>query len=424
MTRQSLAQKTLRPRKLQKLESIVKSLEGQVAALMRSHGQLREEADALRDSLVSSGALHPTRLLAGLHRRRFAEVIKQYPSLWPGCLDTIMQNRELALSIATFTGVASIKPLAAASPALRHGVGSFLVEHAALFPAQLYIVGGADEAGSALKCVERFDCTSSVWKPVASLLEARESCAVVASNAVLYAIGGVNDVGQCLATAECFSPQVGTWESIPSMHCARSVTSAVAISGQIYVMGGHNLFQSLDSAESYSTRTNTWQMSPPLRSARFGAAVATLGTQIFVMGGKAGGHCLSLVESFHINEGTWELMPSMHARRYRAAAATANGRIYSIGGCDDAWQIEVPSVECFDPENMVWHVVAPLNITRWGAAAVASRGSVFILGGRDIRDGGSALDSVERLDPYSGVWTSLPSLITTRKFCGAAACHD
>eukprot|EP00427_Karlodinium_veneficum_P006652 CAMPEP_0169176086 /NCGR_PEP_ID=MMETSP1015-20121227/65642_1 /TAXON_ID=342587 /ORGANISM="Karlodinium micrum, Strain CCMP2283" /LENGTH=405 /DNA_ID=CAMNT_0009250489 /DNA_START=30 /DNA_END=1247 /DNA_ORIENTATION=+ len=383
-------------RKLEKLDSIVRGLNGQVASLVRRCCQLHEETDVLRESLVAAGALQPTSLLACLHRRRFAEVIKQYPSPWPGCLNTIMQNRELALCVAMFTGAESIKPLAVASPALRHGVGAFLAEHASLFPAQLYVVGGADDTGSAVRSVDRFDSYTSAWKPVGSLLEARESCAVVVANAVVYAIGGASGIGNFLATVECFNPRTGEWAP-------------------------QNVFQSLDSVERYSSRTRTWQMMPPLRSPRFGAAATILGDCIFLLGGKTGRHCLNVVEAFRLNEGSWEPMPSMLACRYRAAAATACGQVYSVGGCDDAWQTGLHSVECFDPESSSWHIVAPLNTPRWGASAVATSGYIFIIGGRDS---GSALDSVERFDPHAGVWVLRPPLTNPRKFCGAVACHD
>lgn len=281
--------KSGRPRlRLEKLEAIVNTQQEQIRMISQRCSQLQEETEALRECLTASGALAPARFLASIHRRRFAEVIKQHPSHWPGSLETVVLNQELALATASCAGAACIPPLSAACRALRRGVGSLLAEHPALFPAQLYAVGGADDSGEALRSVERFDSVSCLWESVATLCEARESCAVVSNNGVLYALGGLNSSAQCLASVEYFCPVSGRWETLPSMRTARVASVAVAVGGQIYVMGGRDGFHSLDSAECYNPKTQAWRVLPPLRSARFGAAASAIGGRIVVLGGKRG----------------------------------------------------------------------------------------------------------------------------------------
>lgn len=410
-----------RPQSLHKLEALAKRQQVQIGALSRRQSQLREEAEALRECLTASGALAPARFLASLHRRRFEEVIRQHPSHWPGSLETVILNQELALATATSAGAACVMPLATACRALHRGVGSLLEEHPHLFPTQLYAVGGADDLAETLRSVERFDSASCVWEPVAPLREARESCAVVAANGSLYVLGGLSSSAQCLDTAEHFNPAMGRWESLPPMNRARVAAAAVSAGGQVYVMGGRDGFQSLASAERYNPNSKTWQVLPPLRSARFGAAAAALSGRVFVVGGKGGGRVLDAVEALQLDAGVWATMPSLHARRYRAAAVASQGRLYVVGGCDGSWETGLRSAEFYEPEVAVWRILAPLQVPRWGAAAVSAAGSVCVLGGRN---GGGALSSVERFDATTGIWEPMPSLAKARKFCGAAACRN
>ncbi|CAE8595496.1 unnamed protein product, partial [Polarella glacialis] len=152
----------------QQLKVLVKCQQSQLTAMSRRQVQMREEGEALRECLEASGALAPVRFLASLHRRRFAEVIKRHPGPWPGSLATVVQIRELALATAASAGAASVAPLAAASRALRGGVGSMLSDFPSLFPSQVYAIGGADARADTLCSVERFDSRSCAWEAVAS----------------------------------------------------------------------------------------------------------------------------------------------------------------------------------------------------------------------------------------------------------------
>ncbi|CAJ1377354.1 unnamed protein product [Effrenium voratum] len=405
---------------LEQLKATVKCQQTQMSVLSRRQMQLREEGEALRECLEASGALAPVRFLASLHRRRFAEVIKRHPGPWPGSLDAVVQIRELALATAAGAGAASVAPLAAASRALRGGVGSMLSEFPALFPSQVYAIGGAD-AGETLSSVEKFDSKSCVWESLSPMLEPRESCAAVAVNSMIYVLGGINGEAQCLNSVEGFSPVTGMWEALPPMRHARAASAAVACAGQVYVIGGRDGFQSLDTVERFDPACRRWRLQPSLRGARLGAAAAVLGVRIYVVGGKGGGRVLDSVEQLEHEGPFWDVVPSLHARRYRAAAAAAHGRVYVAGGCDGSWQTGLRSVERYDPDTRAWSILAPLQVPRWGAGAVAiAGGSVCVFGGCSS----GALASVERFDPATGTWEPLPPLKVARKFCGAATCRD
>lgn len=402
------------------VRAIVKSQQNQIASLKKSVAQLREESEALRECLTVSGALPPARFLASLHKRQFAKVVRQHPCHWPGSLETVIQNQELALATATCAGAASVAPLAQACRSLRRDVGSLLTEYPGLFPSHLYAIGGVNNSAETLGNVERFDSTECVWKPVAPMLQARESCAVVAAGGILYAVGGQSNEAPCSASAECFDPVVGRWEELPPMRSARCAAVAVASGGKVYVLGGRDGFHCLEGAERYDPKARAWQRIEPMRMPRVGAAGAALGNRIYVLGGKNGDRVFDTVEAYNVRANTWEPMPSMHARRYRAVAASFQLGLYAAGGCDGAWHTGLRSVECLDTQVMAWQVLAPLQVPRWGAAAVQAGGCICVLGGRNEA---GALDSVERYDAATGIWEPLPCLGVARKFCGAAACR-
>eukprot|EP00913_Durusdinium_trenchii_P014403 g13509.t1 len=349
-------QRQTRMQAIEELKATVRGQQAQMSILSRRQVQLREEGEALRECLEASGALAPVRFLARLHRRRFAEVIKRHPGPWPGSLDAVMQIRELALATAASAGAASVAPLAAASRALRAGVGSMLSEFPALFPSQVYAIGGADSGAETLSSVEKFDSKSCVWETVSPLAEPRESCAAVAANSMIYVLGGVNAESQCLNTVECFSPQTGTWEPMPPMRHARAAAAAAACGGQVYVIGGRDGFQCLDSVERFDPVARRWRLQASLRSARLGAAACVLGGGIYVIGGKGGGRVLDSVERLEHENSFWEILPSLHARRYRCASAAAHGRVYR-----------------FDPATGTWEPLPPMKVPRKFCGAATCR---------------------------------------------------
>lgn len=406
---------------LEQLRMRVKTQQVQISAFMSSHMQLQEEVGALRECLMQSGALAPEGFHASLHRRQFAEVIRRHPGPWPGSLDDIMHNQELALAIAGHAGAASIIPLATSCHKLRGSIRSLVSKFPALFQPHVYAIGGVDEDSRPLCTVERFDPVKRAWEPVAPLLDSRESCAVAAARGFIYAMGGHTCSTQSCATAERFSLLAGTWEHIPSMHRARSAATAVTLRGQVYAIGGRDGFYSLNGVERFDAVRHSWEIRPALPSPRFGAAATVLRDRAYLLGGRGDGLVLDTVEAFNLRMNQWEACPPMHGRRYRGAAAAAFGRVYVAGGCDGLHQGCLSSVECFNPELRIWSILAPLQVPRWGAAAVLAGGGICMLGGKTEND---ALSSVERLNIASGLWEPLPDMLKARRFLGSVACRS
>lgn len=409
---------------VERLTAHVDRLQNQIATLATQQVQLREEAQALRDCLSASGALPPASFQASMHRRRFAEVLQRHPGApWPGTLDLVLHAKELALTTAAYAGAASVVPLAGTSRSLRCGVGCLVSELVALFPSQVYALGGVGDASEVLDSVERFDSMTCSWHTVAPLPEPRESCAAVAAGGSLLVLGGMTPEAHSLRTVAKFAPEMRDWEEMVPMICGRGTAAAVAIGSHVYAIGGHDGFRALDSVERLDLSADEscrWELQPPLHGPRFGHAASTLHGQAFVLGGKNSGRALNTVEKFEVGAESWQMMQPLHARRHRPAAASAHGRIYVVGGCDDSLPSGLRSVESFDPESGAWTAMAPLQVSRWGAAAVFADDSMLVMGGRNSQ---GVLASVERFDFATCTWELLPPLRFPRRYCCAAACR-
>jgi hypothetical protein len=119
---------------------------------------------------------------------------------------------------------------------------------------------------------------------------------------------------------------------------------------------------------------------------------------------------------------TWNFIASLSQGRYSNAAATdALGRVYDIGGYFTTMNSAISSVERYDPTTGLWSAIASLHTARADAAAAAdAQGRIYAIGGLDVN--ANTLASVERYDPTTGVWTALANLNVAR--WGLAAATD
>lgn len=68
-------------------------------------------------------------------------------------------------------------------------------------------------------------------------------------------------------------------------------------------------------------------------------------------------------------------------------------------------------MECYDPTIDTWTLVSEMQTSREGAGLTNLDGVLYCVGGYD---GNRILNSIERLDPRTGRWTSLAPMSTRR----------
>jgi N-acetylneuraminic acid mutarotase len=186
------------------------------------------------------------------------------------------------------------------------------------------------------------------------------------------------------------------------------------LDGRLYVAGGFGQPRGSQSRafEAFDPATDKWTTLAPLPEARDHAALTPLGGRLFLSGGN--GPSLAPRAGLWIYDPAadrWSAAPPMPGRRSAHAAVAVDGRLYVLGGVIADHPQQAPTWR-YDPANGTWdESLAPPPTYREHVAAVAlDDGTIVLIGGRAAGD----LAAVERYDPRTNAWTSMPALPTPR----------
>lgn len=91
--------------------------------------------------------------------------------------------------------------------------------------------------------------------------------------------------------------------------------------------------------------------------------------------------------------------------------------VYVFGGKNNT-QLALATVERLNPRTMRWDSLPPMRSARYGCAAAALNGRLYVVGGHN---GTEVVASVERFNPMRGVWERVPPMMTARSRCAASA---
>ncbi|OWY98423.1 Kelch-like protein 5 isoform X1 [Phytophthora megakarya] len=229
----------------------------------------------------------------------------------------------------------------------------------------------------------------------------------------IFVIGGFNNPG-ALNTTEYLDFHRGEWHPAAPMTTRRSYSGvAVTRDNKIFVMGGtSSSSHHHNTMESYNPETNSWICMPPMKNARSYLGAAVVGDFIYVVGGFNGQAHLSSVERFDLQIEQWESMPPLSTGRSGLAVVALNGLVYAIGGYDGRKHLK--SVEVFDPQSNQWSPVVSMRYARNGPAAVVQDNSnnILVFGGESRH--GARMNTSERLDLNSGIWSDVDAFADCR----------
>jgi N-acetylneuraminic acid mutarotase len=257
---------------------------------------------------------------------------------------------------------------------------------------------------------------SGTWEMKASLPQPRAQHGVAASNGILYAVGG--QIGDAATdTVVAYDPTSNTWTSRTSTSQIRKNHALGVINGIVYAVGGDDNNVILSSVEAYNPATNSWSSRDSLLTARSGLAVGVVNGIMYAVGGFSPG-VTETVEAYDPATDSWTMKAPMLQPRYLPATAAVNGLLYVMGGFDNSSgsDIELATVEVYNPATDIWTSRAPMPTARHGLAAVAIDGIIYAIGGFN----GSSLTTVEAYNPSTNTWTAAPSLPEARSLVGAA----
>ncbi len=113
---------------------------------------------------------------------------------------------------------------------------------------------------------------------------------------------------------------------------------------------------------------------------------------------------------------SWTFRTPMPTPRWGVAVAVLGGKVYVMGGqAENGAVLDV--VERYDPDTDTWETLPRMDDERFNAAAVVFGGRIYVLGGRD-KDG-DVKDDVQVYDPATGLWSPAAELEEKRE--GASA---
>lgn len=163
-----------------------------------------------------------------------------------------------------------------------------------------------------------------------------------------------------------------------------------------------------------------WSAKASMPGPRFGHGAATVGSTVYAIGGVSGVSVLDTVESYDPSTNTWRgnLAP-MPTPRSGHGVVAVNGLIYAVGGSIPG---DIPSgvLEAYDPSTDSWTTgLAPMPTPRAYLSAVEAGGQLYVIGGHNGANNSNPLPALERYDPATNVWTTLPPMPTPDHFTAA-----
>ncbi len=176
-----------------------------------------------------------------------------------------------------------------------------------------------------------------------------------------------------------------------------------------------------------------WQPGPGLPEPRSNNAVVSVQVQGrwtgFSMLGLGPGrtHADIALEAWMLPRGgAWQRSPGVPGERGRLAATAqaVGGKVYLFGGytvAADGAEVSTPHVDVYDPVTRRWSRAAAMPRPVDDAVSGVWRDSIIVVSGWHQRDN---VRDVQRFDPATDAWTSLPPILGTPVFGHAGGVVD
>jgi N-acetylneuraminic acid mutarotase len=280
------------------------------------------------------------------------------------------------------------------------------------------------------------------WSKAAAAGVARQELYPEVLNGRIYVAGGLlNPNTGYSAHFEAYDPAQDRWVQLATLPEARHHIALAAEGGLIYGIGGFSggfpRWQARAEVFVYDPAADRWRTGVPLPVPRAEGVVAAVRGKIYVIGGRVRAHPeashfndhedTALTEVFDTGTGRWSRAAAAPTARNSAASAVIDGKIYVAGGRQaikqpdgSLRQVNVATLEVFDPATGQWSARAPMPQAQGGLAAAAHGGKLFVFGGEQWVPQRKVFSESWVYDPATDRWSALPSLPTPRHGLGAA----
>lgn len=294
---------------------------------------------------------------------------------------------------------------------------------------RVLLAGGVDSVGNVLSSAEIYDPATNTFTATGSMAGPRtlHAATLMADGRVMVAGGASNladpvaAISNTLNTAEIWNPATGTWSAAPNLGARRlapalTLLTTGANAGRVMVSGGIEVVVviiplsavSTNKTQIYNPTTNSWANGPNMQAGRAGHGynqVTLLDGRVLMTGGVLvtdllnATNATSIAAAEYLNPATntWTSVPMAQARSLHTATRLANGSVVVCGGAQGTLTAPTPidGVERFDPLTNTWTTLPNLVSTRGShAAALLPDGLLVLLGGQG-GSGGTTLSNCE-----------------------------
>ncbi len=256
------------------------------------------------------------------------------------------------------------------------------------------------------------------WESRTPLTRPRSRFALVRSGSLIFAIGGETGQGQLLSDVDAYDLGVNEWQPRSPLPIPLANMAATVWDGRVYVAGGSTQLEDeagelplSDLLWVYDPAVDAWQQMGQLPSPLAGAALVAVDGSLYLLGGWDGQSMrdevwrLSL-SAERVTVPGWELVTRLARPRAFLGAAPVENRIYVVGGFDGERELDLARV--YQVNTGEWTELPSLSTPRGGLQLVYDGLAVFALGGGWTQ----AIETHERFDPATGLWSNFPSPLT------------
>ena len=173
-----------------------------------------------------------------------------------------------------------------------------------------------------------------------------------------------------------------------------------------------------------SNPKNITTLSPMITKREQFESVCSRGV-VYVFGGRRNNEKWNTlpVEKYSPSTKAWSVVAKMFDDRIYFSACAFIDKAFIMGGHHMLSQnISLDSCFQFDTNNNQWMKINGMKEARSSAASVLFKERIVICGGRGIN--GDLLNSVEFYDVFSGLWASMPNMITGKSGHGLAVANS
>lgn len=263
----------------------------------------------------------------------------------------------------------------------------------------------------------------------------------------IYTIGGL--FGDAQNVSDNFLEYDATrdaWTELSPLPKARHHVAVSIVEDRLYGIGGFAGgfpgWEAQSTVFAYDFKTEEWTESTPLPEPRGEHTAVVMDGKIYVVGGRFKGTSDSANFNDHFDTASllvfdpltevWSPAPDAPTARNSHATAVINGKkMYVVGGRQFIEQengeyanVNVASLEVYDPEAENWETLAPLPQAAGGITATAVDGKLYVFGGEQWVPEQAVIAEAWVYDPALDRWTSVPEMPTPRHGMAAGAIGD